>query len=84
VTAVRDFGWLDPVGDAAAAQIVFSEPGEPLDDGDWYLDATSPRRGPVQSLEGERVPVGGVYIRRSKVGEELWPQLQLAAAGKLA
>ncbi len=83
MTSAREFGWLAPVGDAEATQVVFSEPGEALDDGDWYLDATSPKRGPVQSLEGERVPIGGVYIRRSKVGEELWPRLQLAAAGKL-
>ena len=34
-------------------------------------------------MEGEIVPVGGVYIRKSKVPEALWGRLQLAASGKL-
>ena len=34
-------------------------------------------------MEGEKVPVGGVYIRKSKVAEPLWDRLQLAASGKL-
>jgi len=54
-----------------------------IDDGDWYLDATSPNRGPVLALEGEFVPKQGVYVRRSKNGEELWARLTLAASGKL-
>ena len=41
------------------------------------------RVGPVLALEGEFVPRQGMYIRRSKVGEELWGRLTLAASGKL-
>lgn len=78
-----DFTWLAPLDGRESAAISFSPPGEPLDDGDWYLDATSPKRGPVLAMEGERVPAGGVYIRRSRAGEELWTRLTLAAAGKL-
>jgi hypothetical protein len=37
----------------------------------------------VLSLEGEFVPMQGVYVRRSKNGEELWARLTLAASGKL-
>jgi hypothetical protein len=75
--------WLEPLTDDERARIVFSPPGEMLDDGDWYLDATSPKRGPVLALEGEFVPMQGLYIRRSKSGEELWGRLALAASGKL-
>ena len=82
-TTAHEFGWLAPLDDAERSAIVYSEPGELLDDGDWYLDATSPKRGPVFAMEGEKVPVGGVYIRKSKVGEPLWERLQLAASGKL-
>lgn len=79
----RSFAWLAPLSDAEVAAIAFSPAGEMLDDGDWYLDATSPKRGPVLALEGEFVPRLGLYIRRSRNGEELWARLQLAAAGKL-
>ena len=65
------------------SRIIFSEAGEMLDDGDWYVDATSPKRGPVLALEGEFVPKQGLYIRRSKVGEDLWGRVTLAASGKL-
>jgi hypothetical protein len=82
-TATREFGWLDVLGDGERAGVVFSDPAEALDDGDWYLDATSPKRGPVMAMEGEIVPAGGVYIRKSKVPEALWGRLQLAASGKL-
>ena len=78
-----DFPWLSLLGDGEARRIEFSPPGESLDDGDWYVDATSPKRGPVLALEGERVPVGGVYIRRSHIGDDLWGRVTLAAAGKL-
>ena len=81
--ATREFGWLDVLGDGERAGVVFSDPAEALDDGDWYLDATSPKRGPVMAMEGEIVPAGGVYIRKSKVPEALWGRLQLAASGKL-
>lgn len=82
-TATREFGWLDVLDESERAGVVYSDPREALDDGDWYLDATSPRRGPVMSMEGETVPDGGVYIRKSKVPEALWGRLQLAASGKL-
>jgi hypothetical protein len=82
-TDPRSYSWLDPLSDGEAGRIVFSPAGETLDDGDWYLDATSPKRGPVLALEGEFVPRQGMYIRRSMVGEELWGRLTLAAAGKL-
>ena len=77
------FGWVAPLGDDELSQITFSLPGEELEDEGWYVDATSPKRGPVISLEGEVVPKGGVYIVRSKVGEALWARITQAAAGKL-
>jgi hypothetical protein len=82
-TATRQFGWLQVLDEAERAAIVYSDPGEALDDGDNYLDATSPKRGPVLAMEGEIVPAGGVYIRRSKTSDELWSRLQAAASGKL-
>jgi hypothetical protein len=84
IDARARFGWMGPLADDEVGAVVFSRPGEALDDGDWYVDATSPKRGPVLSLEGERVPEGGLYVRRSKVPEELWTRLTLAAAGKLS
>ena len=84
IDARERFAWMAPLSDGELAGVVYSHPGEELDDGDWYVDATSPKRGPVLALEGERVPEGGVYVRRSKVGEELWTRLTLAAAGKLS
>lgn len=75
--------WLQPLTEDERSRIVFSEAGEMLDDGDWYVDATSPKRGPVLALEGEFVPKQGLYIRRSKVGEDLWGRVTLAASGKL-
>ena len=77
------FPWLARLGGPELRRLRLSPPGEQLDDGDWYVDATSPKRGPVLALEGERVPVGGVYIRRSNIGEDLWGRVTLAAAGKL-
>ena len=82
-TATREFGWLQVLDESERAAIVYSDPGEALDDGDHYLDATSPKRGPVLAMEGEIVPAGGVYIRKSKIPDELWGRLQLAASGKL-
>ncbi len=75
--------WLQPLTEDERSRIVFSEAGEMLDDGDWYVDATSPKRGPVLALEGEFVPKQGLYVRRSKVGEDLWGRVTLAASGKL-
>jgi hypothetical protein len=77
------FGWLSLLDPRETRAIEFSSPGEVLDDGDWYVDATSPKRGPVLAMEGERVPEGGVYIRRSRVGEAAWARVTLAAAGRL-
>jgi hypothetical protein len=34
-------------------------------------------------MEGEIVPAGGVYIRKSNTSDELWSRLQAAASGKL-
>jgi hypothetical protein len=82
-SATREFGWMSPLTDAERASVQFSDPGAMLDDGDWYIDATSPRRGPVLAMEGETVPIGGVYIRKSHVTDEVWQRLQLAASGKL-
>ena len=50
IDARTRFGWLAPLSDDEVAAVVFSHPGEMLDDGDWYVDATSPKRGPVLSL----------------------------------
>ncbi|MEI6689615.1 MAG: hypothetical protein WCN97_09700 [Thermoleophilia bacterium] len=75
--------WLQPLTEDERSRLIFSEAGEMLDDGDWYVDATSPKRGPVLALEGEFVPKQGLYIRRSKVGEDLWGRVTLAASGKL-
>ncbi len=83
LTDPRSFNWTTALSDDECSRIVLSPSGEMLDDGDWYLDATSPMRGPVLALEGEFVPLQGVYIRRSKNGEELWGRLTLAASGKL-
>ena len=75
------FRWLDRVGDADVRGLVFSEPGETLADGDWYIDATSPRRGPVESMTGEFVPAGGCYIRKSKVDGAVWNNVLGVARG---
>ena len=77
------FAWIAPLTDDEVREIAFSQPGELLEDEGWYVDATSPKRGPVLSLEGEKVPVGGVYIVRSKQADALWQRVTQAAAGKL-
>ena len=49
-----------------------------------YIDATSPKRGPVLAMEGEQVPKGGLYILRSTLSSDaLWARLQQAARGLL-
>lgn len=78
-----DFSWLGPLAASETSQIAFSSPGTALADGDWYLDATSPKRGAVLAMEGEIVPQGGLYITKSSASDELWARLQLAASGKL-
>ncbi len=79
----HEFGWMAALQDGERAAVAYTEPGTMLDDGDWYLDATSPKRGPVLAMEGEKVPVGGVYIVRSSTDGALWDRLQAAASGKL-
>ena len=79
----REFGWMAPLDDGERGAVAYAEPGTMLDDGDWYLDATSPKRGPVLAMEGEHVPAGGLYIVRSQVDGALWDRLQAAASGKL-
>ena len=46
-----------------------------LTDGDLYVDATSPKRGRVNAMEGEKVPVGGVYIEKSATDDGLWDRI---------
>ena len=59
------FRWMDKLSDEDVTAVALAEPGTELADLDEYVDATSPKRGRVISLEGERVPVGGVYIVKS-------------------
>jgi hypothetical protein len=75
------FRWLERVGDAEVTRIVFSEPGETLTDGDWYIDATSPRRGPTEAMTGEFVPKGGCYIVKSKLDPAVWDGVTAVARG---
>jgi hypothetical protein len=84
VTGARDFSWQSALEDRERASLAYAEPGTMLDDGDWYIDATSPKRGPVLAMEGEQVPKGGLYILRSSLASDaLWERLQLAARGTL-
>ena len=61
----KQFRWMDKLSDEDVTAVALAEPGTELADLDEYVDATSPKRGRVISLEGERVPVGGVYIVKS-------------------
>src|SRR5262249_30489657 len=65
---LRDrFAWMAKLeNDGDVTAIKLSDPGKELKDGDWYVDATSPKRGRVLSMEGEKVPRGGVYIVKSE------------------
>ncbi len=81
-TATRSFNWQGGLSEAERASVQYAEPGTMLADGDWYLDATSPKRGPVLAMDGEKVPAGGLYILKSQAGDELFARLQAAAAGK--
>jgi hypothetical protein len=71
----EQFRWMDKLSDEDAAAAPLAEPGAELADLDEYVDATSPRRGRVVALEGERVPVGGVYIVKSASPPELWERI---------
>jgi hypothetical protein len=70
------FAWMAKLeSDADVEAIQLAKPGDTLADGDEYVDATSPKRGRVTSLEGERVPEGGVYIVKSATDPELWERI---------
>ena len=69
------FRWMDKLSDEDVSALTLAEPGTTLGDLDEYVDATSPKRGRVISLEGERVPVGGVYIVKSANAPELWDRI---------
>jgi hypothetical protein len=73
------FAWMAKLeNDADVEAIELAKPGDGLADGDEYVDATSPKRGRVTSLEGERVPEGGVYIVKSATDAELWERIGAA------
>jgi hypothetical protein len=70
------FSWMAKLeDDADVSAIELAQPGTKLKDNDQYVDATSPKRGRVISLEGETVPVGGVYIVRSETEDGLWERI---------
>jgi hypothetical protein len=71
----RRFAWMSKLSDEDAAAVPLAEPGVKLADGDEYVDATSPKRGRVQALEGEFVPQGGVYILKSTSDPGLWERI---------
>ena len=79
-TELRErFAWMAKLeNDADVTAITLSEPGKELKDGDWYVDATSPKRGRVLSMEGETVPKGGVYIVKSETDDGLWDRIGTA------
>ena len=79
----HQFGWMAPLDDGERGAVAYAEPGTMLDDGDSYLDATSPKRGVVLAMEGERVPDGGLYILRTAAPAALWDRLEAAAQGRL-
>ena len=69
------FRWMDKLSDDDVAAVPLADTGTSLADLDEYVDATSPKRGRVISLEGERVPIGGVYIVKSASPPELWERI---------
>ena len=69
------FRWMDKLSDEDVTAVSLAQPGTSLADLDEYVDATSPKRGRVISLEGERVPEGGVYIVKSASPPELWDRI---------
>jgi hypothetical protein len=73
------FPWMEKLeNDADVTAITLAEPGTMLEDNGQYVDATSPKRGRVTSLEGEKVPVGGVYIVKSATDAGLWDRIGAA------
>jgi hypothetical protein len=72
----KTYGWMEKLeNDADVTAIELAQPGTDLKDGDEYVDATSPKRGRVLSMEGERVPKGGVYIVKSEIDAGLWDRI---------
>jgi hypothetical protein len=71
----EQFRWMEKLSDEDVMAVTLAEPGTMLGDLDEYVDATSPKRGRVISLEGEKVPVGGVYIVKSASAPELWDRI---------
>jgi hypothetical protein len=73
------FTWMAKLeNDADVTSIPLSEPGTMLTDGDLYVDATSPKRGRVNAMEGEKVPAGGVYVVKSATDDALWERIGAA------
>ena len=64
--------------DADVMSISLAQPGRQLKDGDEYVDATSPKRGRVLSMEGETEPTGGVSILKSATDAGLWDRIGTA------
>jgi hypothetical protein len=76
-TELRErFAWMAKLeNDADVTSVKLAQPGTELRDGDEYVDATSPKRGRVLSMEGEKVPKGGVYIVKSETDGALWDRI---------
>ena len=73
------YAWMEKLeNDADVTAIELAQPGTQLKDGDEYVDATSPKRGRVLSMEGEKVPEGGVYIVKSETDAGLWDRIGAA------
>jgi hypothetical protein len=73
------FAWMAKLeDDADVTAVPLSEPGTMLTDGDLYVDATSPKRGRVNAMEGEYVPAGGIYIVKSATDDALWDRIGAA------
>jgi hypothetical protein len=70
------FTWMEKLpDDADVTSVPLAEPGTMLTDGDHYVDATSPKRGRVLAMEGEKVPAGGVYVLESATDPGLWDRI---------
>jgi hypothetical protein len=73
------FTWMAKLeDDADVTAIPLSEPGTKLTDGDFYVDATSAKRGLVLAMDGEFVPQGGIYIVKSATDDALWKRIGAA------
>jgi hypothetical protein len=72
----KTYAWMEKLeNDGDVTSIKLAQPGTELKDGDEYVDATSPKRGRVLSMEGEKVPEGGVYIVKSETDGGLWDRI---------